>query len=108
VLREEGYSAPTAIGVAAELSHVLGAQAIAGARRGRMDSLAVANYPTVRPRSFDWIQAIRAEFDQLYFEVIDPHFSFVFPAFGQGRHQRVHPRLPGARRGTQRHRQASR
>jgi hypothetical protein len=47
-----------------------------------MDSLAVANYPTVTPQSFAWIQAIRAEFDQLYYEVIDPHFTFVFPAFG--------------------------
>ncbi len=45
-------------------------------------SLVIVNYPKVTPRSFDWIQAIRAEFDRLYYEVVDPHFTLVFPAFG--------------------------
>ena len=45
-------------------------------------SLVVVNYPTVTPQSHGWIQAIRAEFDQLYYEVVDPHFTFVFPASG--------------------------
>ncbi|MGJ3246509.1 MAG: 2'-5' RNA ligase family protein [Elainellaceae cyanobacterium] len=28
---------------------------------------------------FDWIQRVRKQHDQLYWEVVDPHFTLVFP-----------------------------
>ena len=45
-------------------------------------SLVVVNYPAVSREEFDFIQSIRAEHDELYYEVVDPHFTFVFPVFG--------------------------
>ncbi len=45
-------------------------------------SLVVVNYPAVSREDLDWMQSIRAEHDELYYGVADPHFTFVFPVFG--------------------------
>ncbi|CAA9381916.1 MAG: hypothetical protein AVDCRST_MAG03-12 [uncultured Rubrobacteraceae bacterium] len=45
-------------------------------------ALVVVNYPTVSRDDYDWMQSIRAEHDELYYGVADPHFTFVFPVFG--------------------------
>ncbi len=42
-------------------------------------ALAVVNYPTLSQQDFDWIQAIRSKHDPLYFSLIEPHVTFVFP-----------------------------
>ncbi len=41
--------------------------------------LAVVNYPTLAGEDFNWIQSVRQKYDRLYFDVIAPHFSLVFP-----------------------------
>ena len=48
-------------------------------------SLVVVNYPTVSREDLDWMQAIRAEHDELYYGVADAHFTFVFPVLGLDR-----------------------
>ena len=45
-------------------------------------SLVVVNYPTVSREDLGWMQSIRAEHDELYYGVAEPHFAFVFPVFG--------------------------
>lgn len=42
-------------------------------------ALAVVNYPTLSEDDVAWIQAIRQKHDPLYFNVIDPHFTLIFP-----------------------------
>ena len=42
-------------------------------------SLAVLSYPALSADDFAWIQSIRREHDLLYFEVVNPHFTLVFP-----------------------------
>lgn len=42
-------------------------------------ALAVVNYPTLSNEDQAWIQTVREEHDKLYFHVIDPHFTLVFP-----------------------------
>ena len=44
-------------------------------------SLLVVNYPTISTENFDWIQRVRKQHDQLYWEVVAPHFTIVFPVF---------------------------
>lgn len=39
----------------------------------------VVNYPTLRSADFDWIQSIRQQHDHLFFDVVAPHFTLVFP-----------------------------
>jgi hypothetical protein len=41
--------------------------------------LAVIAYPTLASKDLAWIQEVRAAHDELYFKLIDPHFTFVFP-----------------------------
>lgn len=45
-------------------------------------ALAVVNYPTLSSTDFDWIQSVREEHDRLYYDVVDPHISLVFPTDG--------------------------
>ena len=45
-------------------------------------ALAVINYPTLSDDDFDWIQSVRREHDRLYYDVVDPHVSLVFPLDG--------------------------
>jgi 2'-5' RNA ligase len=42
-------------------------------------ALAVVNYPTITESDFQWIQNIRKVHDKLFYGVIDPHFTLVFP-----------------------------
>jgi hypothetical protein len=44
-------------------------------------SLLVINYPTISAKDFDWIQRVRKQNDQLYWKVVAPHFTLVFPVF---------------------------
>jgi 2'-5' RNA ligase superfamily len=45
-------------------------------------ALAVVNYPTIGKDDLDWIQFIRREHDHLFFSVVAPHFTIVFPTDG--------------------------
>lgn len=47
-------------------------------------ALAVVNYPTLTEDDFAWMQSVRREHDPLYFDVIDPHFTLVFPTENVG------------------------
>ena len=45
-------------------------------------ALVVVNYPTLAEEDFGWIQTIREVHDRLYYHVVDPHFTLVFPTDG--------------------------
>lgn len=42
-------------------------------------ALAVVNYPALSESDYRWIQSIRKEYDRLFYDVVDPHFTLVFP-----------------------------
>ena len=42
-------------------------------------SLIVISCPKINKKDFEWIQSIRKKHDELYFDIIEPHFTFVFP-----------------------------
>jgi hypothetical protein len=42
-------------------------------------ALCVVNYPELSSKDYDWIQNIRREHDQLFFDIVEPHFGLVFP-----------------------------
>ncbi|GAB4420284.1 MAG: hypothetical protein Fur0044_17140 [Anaerolineae bacterium] len=42
-------------------------------------ALLVLAYPEISPSDYQWIQAFRKTHDQLFFEVVEPHFTLVFP-----------------------------
>ena len=44
-------------------------------------ALLVVAYPEIRGQDFDQIQDFRRVNDELYFKVVDPHFTIVFPVF---------------------------
>lgn len=44
-------------------------------------SLLVLAYPEIEKKDFNWIQSFRAKHDERYFNVVDPHFTMVFPLF---------------------------
>jgi hypothetical protein len=41
-------------------------------------SLLVLSYPIISKEDFDWIQKVRATYDRLHYELVDPHFTIVF------------------------------
>ena len=45
------------------------------------DFLAVASYPQISSEDQQWIQTYRKDHD-IYFDLIPPHFSLVFPTYG--------------------------
>ena len=47
-------------------------------------ALGVLAYPKWNPEEYRRIQDFRKEHDQLYYEVVAPHFAFVFPLEGVG------------------------
>ena len=49
-----------------------------------MPPLVVLAYPTLSPEDLAWIQSFRAQHDELYFKLVDPHFTFVFPQSSVG------------------------
>ncbi|MGZ5483244.1 MAG: 2'-5' RNA ligase family protein [Pyrinomonadaceae bacterium] len=42
-------------------------------------ALLVLAYPRISSADFDLIQEIRAQHDQRYFKIVEPHFTLVFP-----------------------------
>jgi 2'-5' RNA ligase len=42
-------------------------------------ALLVLAYPEISPSDYQWIQAFRKTNDQLFYEVVEPHFTLVFP-----------------------------
>ncbi len=44
-------------------------------------SLLVIAYPELKKKDHDWIQDLRNKYDVLYYDVVKPHFTFVFPVF---------------------------
>ncbi|MEM9657041.1 MAG: 2'-5' RNA ligase family protein [Planctomycetota bacterium] len=42
-------------------------------------ALCVVNYPTLRDEDLAWIQSVRKQYDPLFYNVIAPHFTLVFP-----------------------------
>ncbi len=48
-------------------------------------SLLVLAYPEIEEKDFLWIQSIREKHDEKYFNVVDPHFTMVFPVFNVDR-----------------------
>ncbi len=43
--------------------------------------LLVLAYPAISQKDRDWVQSVRAEYDELYYQIVAPHFSIVFPVF---------------------------
>ena len=44
-------------------------------------SLLVLAYPQIEKKDFEWIQSFRAKHDERYFNIVNPHFTLVFPVF---------------------------
>ena len=42
-------------------------------------SLLVIAYPNIEPICFEWIQKQRSRYDQYLFQIVNPHFTIVFP-----------------------------
>jgi hypothetical protein len=42
-------------------------------------ALVVVSYPSIPEHDYNWIQAIRVQHD-VYYKIIRPHFTFVFPS----------------------------
>ena len=42
-------------------------------------SLLVLSYPEIEKKHYDWIQTLRKDNDELYYNVVEPHFTIVFP-----------------------------
>jgi len=45
-------------------------------------ALCVVNHPTLSPDDLAWIQSVRQQHDHLFFNVVAPHFTLVFPTDG--------------------------
>jgi 2'-5' RNA ligase len=41
--------------------------------------LLVLAYPQLEKKDYDWIQSFRTKYDERYFNLVQPHFTFVFP-----------------------------
>jgi len=52
-------------------------------------SILVLAYPQIEKKDFEWIQSIRAKYDERYFKVVDPHFTIVFPVFNTNEKQLI-------------------
>jgi hypothetical protein len=44
-------------------------------------ALLVLAYPGLSQEDYDWIQTTRSKWDELYYNVVEPHFTLVFPVF---------------------------
>ena len=42
-------------------------------------AFAAVSYPTLSEPDLQWIQEIRKKHDRLFYKIVDPHFTFVFP-----------------------------
>jgi len=45
-------------------------------------SFLVLAYPEIKTEDFEWIQKIRSQHDELYYNLVEPHFTIVFPSTG--------------------------
>lgn len=45
-------------------------------------ALLVLAYPELSKNDYDWIQDFRRKHDELYYKIVEPHFTIVFPTFG--------------------------
>ncbi len=45
-----------------------------------LSNLVIA-FPKLNKVDYDWIQSVRKEYDNRYYNVVEPHFTFVFPVF---------------------------
>lgn len=43
--------------------------------------LLVIAYPQLEEKDYSWIQTVRSKYDERYFKVVEPHFTFIFPDF---------------------------
>ncbi|MEN6379524.1 MAG: 2'-5' RNA ligase family protein [Methanofastidiosum sp.] len=43
--------------------------------------LLVIGYPELKKKDYEWIQDLRNKYDLLYYDIVKPHFTFVFPVF---------------------------
>lgn len=41
--------------------------------------LLAISYPKLSSKDFNWIQDFRKKNDKMYYEIVDPHFTFIFP-----------------------------
>lgn len=46
-----------------------------------MLSKLVLAFPKLNEEDYEWIQSIRKEYDNRYYNVVEPHFTLVFPVF---------------------------
>lgn len=44
-------------------------------------ALLVLAYPDIDKKDFSWIQSVREKHDERYFDIVEPHFTIVFPVF---------------------------
>jgi hypothetical protein len=44
-------------------------------------ALLVLAYPQLESKDYEWIQSIRSKHDERYYNVVEPHFTIVFPVF---------------------------
>jgi 2'-5' RNA ligase len=42
-------------------------------------SLLVVAYPVIEQRDYDWIESLRIKYDQVYYSIVRPHFTLIFP-----------------------------
>ena len=48
-------------------------------------AICAVNYPTFSSEDYEWIQSIRRKHDALFFDVVPPHFTLVFPTENIGK-----------------------
>lgn len=53
-------------------------------------SLLVLSFPELEKKHYDWIQALRHTYDELYYKVVEPHFSVVFSVSGFDKIEFIH------------------
>jgi hypothetical protein len=44
-------------------------------------ALVVLAYPQLENKDYEWIQSFRSKYDERYFNIVEPHFTIVFPVF---------------------------
>jgi 2'-5' RNA ligase len=44
-------------------------------------SLLAIAYPNISPADLEWMQSLRQKHDALYMDIVEPHFTLVFPVF---------------------------
>jgi 2'-5' RNA ligase len=44
-------------------------------------SLLAIAYPNISPADREWMQSLRQNYDALYMDIVEPHFTLVFPVF---------------------------